>query len=172
MIRARGMDYIDDIHELFTNFNVFLVTKNQHIDNLSDEVNTQNPSEMRISYEDNWEGIDRSARLDKVFLEKLDNITENLNESKELVRYHIEKINEIKKKLNKTKTGTLEGLARDKIEEYGTVPDEEDYVAATVLSQPYDERAALDRGGRKRRTKRNRINRKNKKSRISRRKRR
>jgi hypothetical protein len=66
--------------------------------------------------------------------------------------------NEIITELNKSRIGTLQGLARQTIQENEIKPNPGDEVAQAVLEQTYDERADINRnenentGGRKRKT--------------------
>ena len=94
---------------------------------------------------------ERNELIDKVneAKNKLDISLDILNKSKD-------EINTLSKLLNRSTIGTLQGLSREVIESYNTVPTEED---AKILHQPYDELADVKKpiGGR-RRTRRRRTN--------------
>lgn len=64
-------------------------------------------------------------------------------------------MNTIIRDINKSTVGTLEGLARDAIKRNEIVPEDE--FVQNILEQPYDEGAALNRGGTYKRRKTRRV---------------
>lgn len=138
-----------------------LIDKIQDSYELEEIMKTKNPTAMRRIYETKFGEFDSAEQRYISMLEKINEVTASLDTVKIWVERHIDIIRDMKKIMNIHKVGTLEGLARQAMEENSIVPAKDDEIANAVLQQPYRENAQLNlRGGKKKqkniRTRKNR----------------
>lgn len=118
-----------------------------------DMLKKKNPSYLRQIMDSVLPKMELAASDLSQYSEQVDYSIRRLNETKNLINQLNDVGNEIQINFNKAKIGTLEGLARDKINKSKIVPSDEDIIQTAVLEQSYDETAATNRGGKQKRRK-------------------
>jgi hypothetical protein len=156
-------DKIGEISNLTEGMHFILTKKNREIKEMLAIIEEQKPTHFRGSNDNIWRTFERITNDYSIINEEVEKNIRSLNEIKNILNINLDLINNAKTVVNKKTIGTLEGITRDVIRQRNIVPEEGDIIRTAVLEQPYDEKAALNRGGRKTQNKR-----KNKKTRKNR----
>ena len=119
---------------------------------------TKEPKSLRELYGVQMEEYTKSKDIIKDNKEFVEKIIKELEECKSLLIENEKMIEDKIIVLNKAKIGTLEGLSREAINKNKIPLDEH---AQTVMEQPYNELAEINRAGGKNSSKRNKTKRKN-----------
>jgi hypothetical protein len=119
---------------------------------------TKEPKRLRELYGVQMEEYTKSKDSIKDNKEFVEKIIKELEECKSLLIENEKMIEDKIIVLNKAKIGTLEGLSREAINKNKIPLDEH---AQTVMEQPYNELAEINRAGGKNSSKRNKTKRKN-----------
>jgi uncharacterized coiled-coil DUF342 family protein len=148
---------LDEIHNKIVEFNKLVEIR---IQKQKDETNRASlflPSNFRRDMDESFQNITNlNVRADEV-VDRVKQLKNELDGSLELLNTAKEEISNLTKLANRSTIGTLQGLSRDIIQSYHTVPTEED---ANVLHQPYDELEDIRKptGGKRKTRRRRRTN--------------
>lgn len=130
--------------------------RNNEVRQIYDNVEQAQPQRIRNAYENDMQDVLQVIESLEINMRGIDTIISLLQRIKDKTNTHKNEHLEIIKLLNRGKIGTLEGLAREKVADPQLgldldVRTNNDVLTQSVLGQPYDELAAVRKGGKKKR---------------------
>jgi hypothetical protein len=140
------------IYDLLRPIEEDLDRRNIEIKEIYDIVERARPHIIRNAYENGMQEFLRVIESHEITMRGVDTLIELLNRIKDKINTYKDEHQEIIKLFNRGKISTLEGLAREKVAEPQVkVSTNNDVLTQSVLGQPYDELAAVRKGGKKKR---------------------